>query len=236
MAQSAPMDLSIHRELNPEVDQLTNRLMLSMIGQNGKFKSDEWKVISEVLNYAAEAEQRLIEQGRRISHLEALSMTDELTGLANRRALKEFMTRTLSAAKRYNENGTLVFIDVDNFKAVNDTFGHDAGDCVLRYIASFLVNNTRTSDVVIRLGGDEFVVVLVRCKAEQGRERAGKLMDSLNDLVVPYGKIRIPVSATVGSEPYGPKSRYADVLRRADHRMLANKKNGHGKMLTAVAL
>ncbi|MFQ5535726.1 MAG: GGDEF domain-containing protein [Sphingomonadales bacterium] len=230
--------MNIQNDLNPHVGELTNRLLMSFVGKNGRFKDDEWAVITQVLNYAAEAEQRLISQQRRISQLEMLSMTDDLTGLGNRRSLEDFMKRALSAARRYRELGAMVYIDLDNFKTINDTMGHDAGDAVLCEVAKLLLENTRSSDLVIRQGGDEFVVVLTRCQPELGRKRAVILEEMLNSLVVTYGATDIPVRASVGAEPFGPRSCLIEVLRRADQRMLDKKRardlNDHETNLRAL--
>ena len=232
MARSALLQMDLNEALNPYVGQLTNKLLASVSGRNGRVHEDDWAVINEVLNFAAVAEQRLISQRRRINHLEALSMTDDLTGLANRRALEDYMKRALSAAQRYRENGVIVYIDLDHFKKINDTHGHEAGDTVLREVARKLAKNTRESDLVVRLGGDEFVVVLVRCKPALGKIRALRIEEMLKNIVVHYEGIVIPVVASTGAEPFGPRSRFADVLRRADQNMLDAKRsrslNGNG--------
>ena len=89
-------------------------------------------LVTEMLNFAAQAEQRIAEQDARIHRLESLSMTDELTGLLNRRGFSFGLKRALQSARRHSEEGILAFIDLDNFKSINDTYGHEAGDLILR--------------------------------------------------------------------------------------------------------
>jgi PleD family two-component response regulator len=89
--------------------------------------------------------------------LEELALTDPLTGLPNRRAIEEWATRQLSGAARYGFSFLVVLADLDHFKAVNDTHGHDAGDAVLKKFAEILKTNSRRSDICGRIGGEEFL-------------------------------------------------------------------------------
>jgi len=230
MAQTAILASPISQELNPYVGELADRLIGVTHSDKSAVGSDQWALITEVLNFAAEAEQRLITQKRRISHLEALSMTDELTGLANRRAFDEFMHKTLAAARRYRETGTILYVDLDGFKQTNDRLGHEAGDQVLCEVADVLTRHTRPSDLVVRRGGDEFLVVLTRCQAREGKLRARTLGNIINSSVVHYDGQTIHIKASIGTAIYGPRTSIGDVLRKADHEMLRHK---HGKGATA---
>jgi len=193
--------------------------------------ADSWSMLMRILNFAAEAEQQISEQKRRIAELEAMSSTDELTGLANRRGLEDFLKRALAAAARHCEEGVLVFIDLDDFKGVNDTYGHDAGDATLRAVAWRLKEVTRASDLVARIGGDEFVAVLTRCPAVLGPNRCERIQAALTRLPVRHGPRLIPVSATCGHASYGPGVELAELLGRADRAMYGNKA---GKMARAA--
>jgi diguanylate cyclase (GGDEF)-like protein len=184
-------------------------------------------LLARILNFAAEAEQQLGEQKRRIAELEAISTTDELTGLANRRGLEHFLDRTLAAAQRHNEEGVLVFIDLDQFKSVNDTYGHDVGDAALKTVADTLKGIVRSSDMVARLGGDEFVAVLVRCPTVLGPEQAEKLETALTKVRVRHGRRIIPVSASCGFAVFGPGSNTRELLTRADKMMYERKMDKH---------
>ena len=137
-------------------------------------------LVTEMLNFAAQAEQRIAEQDARINQLESLSMTDELTGLLNRRGFSFGLNRALQSARRYSEEGILAFIDLDNFKPVNDTYGHEAGDLILRRTGEILTGNVRKTDLVSRLGGDEFAVLLVHSQRRDGLARIAILDEKLN--------------------------------------------------------
>lgn len=102
---------------------------------------------------------RMLESTLRAEHWRTLSMTDDLTGLANRRRLMEFLDKTLEAASATRSTVTALVFDIDDFKRYNDSYGHDAGDEILRDVGKLFVACSRKSDMVARHGGDEFVVV-----------------------------------------------------------------------------
>lgn len=208
-----------------ELGQLAHDLVNRMDEKTQKEDPFSWALLAKILNFAAEAEQQLGEQQRRIAELEAMSSTDELTGLANRRGLEDFMERTLAAANRHSEEGVLIFIDLDEFKPINDTYGHDVGDAALKTVAETLQSMVRASDLVARIGGDEFVAVLVRCPTARAEEQAAKVNKLLTKVRVRHGRRIIPVSASCGYAVFGPGSSTSELLIRADKMMYRNKAN-----------
>ncbi|TRZ77571.1 MAG: sensor domain-containing diguanylate cyclase [Deltaproteobacteria bacterium] len=107
--------------------------------------------------------------------LNFLASRDSLTGLLNRRVLEDIVKREFDRAARYRTPLTVVFLDVDDFKMVNDLYGHDAGDDVLKYVATQLLSMTRASDVVARFAGDEFIVILPNTPIDEASEFANRL-------------------------------------------------------------
>lgn len=186
--------------------------------------ADGQALIAQLLDAAAEAEQTLAEQAQRIRQLENLSITDELTGLFNRRGFTEALDRVLAACKRHGEPGLLILVDLDRFKAINDTYGHLAGDAVLKGTADLLRSTVRKSDIVARLGGDEFAVLLPRTKTAPAHKLATKIDGSVNALRVPYGRIEIPVSASIGWHDYGRQSHPEGVVFAADRALYRAKR------------
>lgn len=180
-------------------------------------------LVTEMLNFAAQAEQRIAEQDARINQLESLSMTDELTGLLNRRGFSFGLNRALQSARRYSEEGILAFIDLDNFKPVNDTYGHEAGDLILRRTGEILTGNVRKTDLVSRLGGDEFAVLLVHSQRRDGLARIAILDEKLNSTFYKYGDVRIPIRASFGAAYYSGWSEPELLMRKADRAMYKNK-------------
>lgn len=132
------------------------------------------------------------------AQLTQLALYDNLTGLANRRRIEEELERALVAARRHKQKIAVMFIDLDRFKDINDTLGHEAGDRLLKQVAGRLRSEVRESDAVARLGGDEFVVVLIDiARPEDAASVARKILRSLS-APVNLGAGEVVVSASVG--------------------------------------
>ncbi|GIX16520.1 MAG: hypothetical protein KatS3mg119_0706 [Rhodothalassiaceae bacterium] len=181
-------------------------------------------LIARFLAYAKAAEQALAEREARIRRLESLAMTDELTGLLNRRGLLQFLQRALASARRHRESGVLGYLDLDGFKAINDTHGHATGDRVLRHVGRLVRMQTRLEDAAARVGGDEFVVVLARCSPRAGARRLQRLRSTLAHQPLRLGERRIRVCASIGIVPFDGDSELEELLREADAAMYADKK------------
>lgn len=180
-------------------------------------------MLREVTARLREAESRMVEQQERIAYLETLSLTDELTGLLNRRGFAEAFRRALATARRTGTGGVLMIVDLDGFKAVNDRHGHLAGDRYLCRVAKVLSEKTRAKDVVARLGGDEFALLLTETGKEAGLARASDIAAALNAETCTVGTSTLPLRASFGAEPYGPDDREDAVSRRADLLMYRTK-------------
>jgi len=218
-------------EINPYVSNLAGKLMRTAANAEMKFDSNGWQLITEVLSYAAAAEQRMVEQEDRISFLEQLSVTDELTGIPNRRGLRGALGKTLASAARHQEAGVLGFLDLDNFKEVNDTHGHMAGDAVLRHVAKCLKNHIRPEDTVARISGDEFAMILSRCDAHQGRSRLRTLQREINNSVVGYAGHKIKVGCSIGIQHFDGKTDPTTLIEAADKAMYHDKETRKGRHL-----
>lgn len=186
--------------------------------------SEHGNVVEQALISAMEAERRLAEQMERLAYLEHLAVTDELTGLLNRRGFQASLKQALALARRYDENGVLVYVDLDGFKPINDTYGHAAGDEVLRRVGRALVDNVRETDSVGRMGGDEFAVLLARTSWDDGLSRAEILDNVLNDTFVSWEGRMIAVRASLGIQVYGAHDEGDELLSRADDDMYKTKR------------
>ncbi len=159
----------------------------------------------------------------RLQAQEALADLDPLVDTMNRRAFVRELARIVSFADRYDVHASLIFFDLDGFKAINDRYGHAAGDAALRHVASFLKTHTRDSDVVGRVGGDEFAVILAKAGGAQAQAKAAALAAGLaaTPILVEGVEHRIHASAGVYTFEKGDTPELA--LARADEAMYAAK-------------
>lgn len=171
------------------------------------------------------AEDKISDQEKRIAQLESQVMTDELTGILNRRGFFEFFRRELDRTSRgHSDGGLLIVVDLDNFKSINDTYGHQAGDAALRTVARMLTENSRVMDACARLGGDEFVLLMADTEREKALVRAQNLIRQLNSLSIVWFGAEIPIRASLGLKDYGPGDTPEDIFGQADDVMYANKR------------
>jgi diguanylate cyclase (GGDEF)-like protein/putative nucleotidyltransferase with HDIG domain len=187
-------------------------------------------------NYYAEDHRRLLErvaeQAGAVIHNSIVfeqtqedSLTDPLTGLPNRRSMFVHLSRELSRAGRLKSDVALIVMDVDGFKAINDTYGHNVGDAALRAIAHELQQALRPYDLCVRYAGDEFIVVLSDCSREAAEIKRRELQARLSkiELVVRPGRVtRLAVSAGAAVFPHDGAT-YETLLAEADQRMYRDK-------------
>ncbi len=173
-----------------------------------------------------ELEEQLGEAYLRISHLERLNLTDELTGLGNRRGLNQHLPKVLSQADRNGSDLTLIAIDIDHFKAVNDPHGHDVGDSVLKRIAKTIATVIRAGDYAFRQGGEEMTVV-----ASTSHKGAQILAEKLRAAVADsaeYGHVSVTIS--LGVAMANLKDSPEALTKRADEALYRAKNAGRNRV------
>ena len=160
--------------------------------------------------------------------LEYMAHYDRLTGVANRRLMEVCIGEELIRQRRYGVPFSLLFIDCNKFKAINDTYGHDCGDKVLAYVASQLQELVRENDKCFRYAGDEFVVVLASQTLPEAEQASERLCQFFNKNPMPYQNIRLPVSISCGAAASDGKQTMDELLKSADKNLYANKKANNG--------
>jgi diguanylate cyclase (GGDEF)-like protein len=186
--------------------------------------ADEQRRIADTVGQAGPTLANL----RNLALAEARAATDSLTGLPNRRAVQDALKRTIAQAGRTLSPMAVLLLDLDHFKAINDTFGHDRGDAVLSAVGDVLARALRTSDFVGRNGGEEFIALLPDTGVEGALEAAGKLRRAIERLTVPG--IDRPVTASVGAAVYPHTAADAEsLLRLADRALYAAKAKGRNR-------
>jgi len=171
----------------------------------------------------------LAANNRRIAYLETLADRDPLTPVVNRRAFMRELDRAKSYAERYGGAASLVFIDLDQMKSLNDTHGHACGDRALMMVAETLIANVRASDVVGRLGGDEFGVILAQADAAAANEKAAGLAKSIAAIRIDTDDGEIALSAAWGVVELGATHDADDAMARADRAMYVRKRAHHDR-------
>ncbi len=213
------IDKSIYIPLNVADDVLG---IMGLVGVQ-KISENRSRLISTMANQVALALKNATEHKR----VQELAITDELTGLYNRRAFHKALDKELRRSKRYKKPLSLIMLDIDGFKAINDKFGHQAGDGVLRSLALNLQRAIREIDFLARYGGDEFAVILPETEAKQAAVLAERLKKTVKNYTIDAGgslcNITLSmgvadISASVGSED--------DLISRADSVLYMSKENG----------
>ncbi len=184
---------------------------------------------SQELDTVADTIALVAAQAEHLIGLNRMSLTDMLTGLANRRAFAGEMQRHLAKLVRHGGNGTLLVIDIDHFKVLNDTLGHHAGDQALIAVGALLRNTVRDTDLPARVGGDEFVVWLDNTTTV-GAERVCKaLQKGIKKIRDAFGTADVPLSLSIGMATWeAPISDLQILLRRADEALYEAKRSGRG--------
>lgn len=166
--------------------------------------------------------RQLLEGQGHSNILRNLAMVDPLTGLYNRRFAEQRLAAEVARSSRRGHSLTVLSMDLDKFKHINDTYGHLAGDLVLQEFAARLSKAVRGSDLVVRMGGDEFLVILPDCRAEE----VGRILARLKDIEANIGGRRIPVEYSAGWHEYEQGEQPEELLAASDKALYANKRNG----------
>jgi diguanylate cyclase (GGDEF)-like protein/PAS domain S-box-containing protein len=162
----------------------------------------------------------------KIEELERLSLLDELTGLGNRRHGEVHLAARMAEYERYGWPFGLLYFDIDHFKKVNDTYGHESGDRVLKMVAATTENSIRSLDIVSRWGGEEFTAIIENVDEETLGGIADKLRGLVEQSNIVHNKEVIRVTVSVGGTMVKPDDSAQSLVGRADRLMYESKENG----------
>ncbi|HEV2111155.1 MAG TPA: diguanylate cyclase [Gammaproteobacteria bacterium] len=215
------------------MDETTRRIELFRLGVNDYIAKPpvEEEVRARVRNLIIS--KQLFDQVQAQSRqLYQLAMQDQLTGVYNRTGLNEFAAKYFTEAATYNTPLSLLIIDLDHFKNINDTHGHSAGDRVLALTSAMLKSACREGDMVARVGGEEFVLIMNQCGVELAAKQAEELRRRIEALK-PDG---IPVTASIGvtARPLGKDVKFDDLFKAADRAVYEAKNQGRNRVVTML--
>jgi diguanylate cyclase (GGDEF)-like protein len=180
--------------------------------------------------------RELAQARRQIEELQASAETDFLLGIFNRRGFQRELERAIAYIKRYHASGALVVLDVDRLKPVNDTFGHAAGDQVLKAVVATIAHQVRASDVIGRLGGDEFALLLWNLSETDARAKAAALEQAVDQLSFVFGGRTMSAGASAGVAFLDTHADAARALEEADRAMYVRKaKRRHEGNTTVIS-
>lgn len=166
---------------------------------------------------------KLKQAQRRVAELEAAADTDFLLDIPNRRGFERELARAIAYMKRYRASGALIVLDVDRLKPINDSFGHAAGDEVLKAIVATLTRQVRASDVVGRLGGDEFALLLWNLSETDAKAKAAAFEQAIDELSFVFRGQHVTAGASAGVALLGAQSDAGRALEEADAAMYVRK-------------
>jgi diguanylate cyclase (GGDEF)-like protein len=206
-------------------ERLLGVLSLYRHGDDRAFGDDEVELLGHYADVAALA----LENAHTRAELQALATTDDLTGLANRRHFSSQLERELALARRHQAPLSLLILDLNDFKSINDTYGHQCGDTCLQAVAQAIRARLRATDCAARIGGDEFALILPHTRKQQARRLADSLAETISNWLPPPLQLSaaIGISAITPSIPAG-SGRADDLLLEAD-RLLYEAKNRRPK-------
>lgn len=161
--------------------------------------------------------------------LEELLVNDELTGVANRRFLDFYIEDSIKKSKDFHTNFGVLFIDIDLFKDVNDTYGHNTGDIVLSELAQLVEANLRNNDLIGRFGGEEFLVVAAVDKEEHLKLISEKLRSKIEEFTFDQDNNKLKITVSIGGTMYRKDERPETLIERADKNMYESKENGRNQ-------
>jgi diguanylate cyclase (GGDEF)-like protein len=159
----------------------------------------------------------------RVEQLDHLAHQDSLIDLPNRRGFLRELERLIARVSRYGDNAAMLFVDVDGLKAINDSFGHRAGDEALIQVADLLSNGVRKSDVCARIGGDEFGILLENADERTAHETAARLIDQIACCELLHEGDELPLSVAIGVGLINGNDTAETVMARADEEMYRRK-------------
>ena len=210
-----------------------SQMMISMIGIPEAALMPKARVaIMKLMGEIARLRTELNNSRDRIQHLECVADQDSLLPVYNHRAFLRELTRAISMTERYGAPSTLIYFDVNNMKAINDTYGHPAGDAALHHVAYTLRKQVRDSDVVGRLGGDEFGVILYQVDADVAQEKSSNLAQYIAATPVSFNDTELTVQATFGSYTFNGVEDAGQALSEADKAMYKRKNDGRKESAT----
>ena len=250
LAQTIP-DLILLDVIMPEMDgyevcrrlkseEKTKEIPVIFITGKSETEDEEYGLALGAVDFIAKPIRPAIVTARVKTHivirqqhnqLQHLAMRDQLTGIYNRHYLMDVAAKKMARAKRHEYPLSMIMLDIDHFKSINDQHGHAVGDVVLREVAKLMDSHCRMEDVAARMGGEEFILLLDNCTESDGEKKAENIRREL-ELLMPHN---LKVTASFGVTGYRPDDKeFESFFSRADNALYQAKGNGRNQVVVAA--
>jgi diguanylate cyclase (GGDEF)-like protein len=235
VARVAPEPPAMVRKTpSPALDGLSEPASQLLRGDR-RLPSDSRRAVAALSDEIEYLRHALAEAYRQIAHLENLADMDSLVPAFNRRAFMRQLSRTIAFGERYDTINSVVYIDINGMKQINDALGHSAGDAALTHVVDVLNRQVRQSDVVGRLGGDEFAIILVQTDNATAWQKVSELGKAISEAPLAWEGDRITLHAAFGVHTIQPGDDAHTALSTADQSMYVDKKNGRRRRSAAAS-
>jgi diguanylate cyclase len=215
-------------ELNKVLDDLLHDTRMAHIEA---VRSHDDLVASR--NEVQAAESRINELESQLIQMSELVREDQLTGSLNRRGLDEVLHREMERATRRNSTLCVAMIDIDNFKTLNDTHGHNTGDQVLVHLVKVIKETLRAMDVIARFGGEEFMIILPNTSPQDAVQTVTRVQRELTKRIFMHNNERLLITFSAGVALFVPPESQEDIIKRADEALYKAKKAGKNRVISA---
>lgn len=228
----------VYTDVTRDTDALAKRNQITMATIGG-VSGALWLILLLIVQHGdrllreqySTLESEIEDRRKAQEELRRLASTDSLTGIANRRRFTELSEQELRHAYRYGHPISVLMIDLDNFKDINDTHGHAAGDTVLRNVAHAIIRSMRNTDIVGRIGGDEFSVVLVEADIATAEYVADRIRANIEAMRIPHGETELRIRTSIGGAHARTGEELDLLMVRADEALYEAKDAGRNTVL-----
>lgn len=208
----------------PTIDPEANNRLKTLGLNPDTLGKDVQQTILTLLNKLDKTTDRLTEEQGKLVELEKLVELDFLLPVGNRRALERRLEWAISMRKRYDQPCTLLYFDLNDFKQINDTYGHLAGDGALQHVTTVIKDNIRDSDFLARISGDEFALLMFHTGEKSAKRRGKAIIGNLQSRPFRWEDHSLTISSALGSASVENEDTIESVLHRADQAMYVNKR------------
>jgi diguanylate cyclase (GGDEF)-like protein len=229
----AAMSINSYAQYNSNIKEISNTQdeLVNNLDGIGYDLFDSFQEIQNNLNQEiAKANETITDLMDKVKSLETRSSIDSLTKVYNRYALSEYINHLINNTYAHHKDTFMMVVDIDDFKKINDTFGHLAGDKVLIFLSNFFKRTLRESDKIFRFGGEEFILVLTRITADQANAVAQRIVDLINKNKIIYKNENIAVTVSIGLTKMEEDDTLESFIERADMQMYEAKKAGKNQL------